>query len=298
MNLLHNPIADLHGTDFLTFYGIVIIVTYIVCALLRRLSDRTASLPVPVLPAQPDAYEIAYLRDGESEVARVTVFNLLQRGFLQVTPDAKNIEQAPSYQNVRALAPMEQYTFTWFATPRSAKEIFQNSSSLQGIRPFCEYYRKYLDEEQMLTSVGLRRTSWLLWLVGAMIIASLGVYKLQVAAATGHSNVGYMTIMLIVAPLLLLAICRAPRLSARGKAYLKQLQLAFGSVKEQIKGVNDANMVNAYLVAVGLFGVGMLAGTQYSYFQKMYTSVTSSSSSGGGGGCGGGGCGGGGCGGA
>jgi uncharacterized protein (TIGR04222 family) len=301
MDILHNPIADMYGPTFLLFYAITIVLTLIICWAISRSRDRTASLPRLLIPSQLNPYEVAYLRGGETEVARSVVFNLIQHGCLQVTPGevkgtAQRIEWVPTHPYVDRLSQIERAVFDWFSLPRTAQGVFKASTLPEQLKAYCAIYEKYLNNEQLLTTPEMKRVSWLIWLGGAFIIASLGTYKLLVAIANGHSNVEYLIIMGVVALYILLRVSRVPRLSARGQAYLKQLQLAFGSLKQQVaKGADGATDIT-YMQVVGLFGVEMLAGTRYSYFQEMFKSVTSNSSGGCGGGCGGGGGGCGGCG--
>ena len=75
----HNPLADLSGPHFLLLYACVIVGTLFWVALSRQGLDPASEERPPLVPAHPDPYEIAYLRGGENEVTRVTVFSLIQR---------------------------------------------------------------------------------------------------------------------------------------------------------------------------------------------------------------------------
>jgi uncharacterized protein (TIGR04222 family) len=97
MDILHNPLAEMYGPDFLRLYGVVIAITLGVCWLMVSVADKTKSLSLPLIPANPNPYEIAYLQGGENQVAQLTVFNLIERGLLQV--DKKNIERSPNHYN-------------------------------------------------------------------------------------------------------------------------------------------------------------------------------------------------------
>lgn len=293
MSLLHNFIADMPGPNFLFFYAAVIVVTLIVCGILRRMGDTTASLPAPLIPTQPDPYEIAYLRGGEKEVAQVAVFNLIQRNFLQIvkTGFKRRIQQVMPLPNSNLLYPMEHTVFDWFSTPRTASQTF--SSTLSNLlTTFCTPYQRRLEEEQFLSSSQMKVAAGRTWLLGALIIVGLGGYKLYVASVKGYSNVGFLIFMGIFAFIILTSVCTVPRLSTRGKEYLRQLQRAFEPLKAKIAEGTVAAHDTAYMLTVGLFGVSVLARTPYSEYQKMYRTVSSSSSNGGS--CGGGSCGGGG----
>jgi uncharacterized protein (TIGR04222 family) len=286
MDILHNPITNMSDSTFFLFYTLFISATAIVCTWMYRVSDRTRTLPSPLIPAQPDAYLIAYLRNGEKELAHAIVFNLTQHGMLEI--NSRNIAQSSSPPPDGALSPIERYVFDWCSQGRRAEEVFQPSSSLvKGIKPFCDGYQKRLASEQMLASPEQRRRSWLILLLSVAIVLALGSYKWLVVV--DHPNIFLLALMLILVGILL-GVCHVRRVSVRGSTHLKQLQLAFGSVKTQIKTANTPNTDPSYLLAMSLFGVATLAGTQYGHFQVLYSSAMSSNSGGGGGCSSGGGC--------
>ncbi len=80
--LIHNPIAHMYGPHFLVLYASVIAITLGWCAIILR--DVTVNLPAPLVPTQPDPYEIAYLRGGATQVLHLISFDLIQRGYLKV----------------------------------------------------------------------------------------------------------------------------------------------------------------------------------------------------------------------
>ena len=162
MDILHNPLADMYGPTFLLFYAISIVLTLIMCYMISRSRDKTASLPPLLIPSLPNAYFVAYLRGGETEVARSVVFNLIQHGYLQVTPgEAKGREQriewAPTYPYVDTLSQMERAVFNWFSAPRTAQEVFKASTLPEQLKGYCATYEKYLANEQLLTTSEMKR---------------------------------------------------------------------------------------------------------------------------------------------
>src|SRR3712207_6649261 len=91
--LIHNPIGDMYGPHFLLLYGIVIIATLVACKLASIWAERSMALPPLLIPSQPDPYEIAYLRGGTNEVTRLAIFDLLQRGYLEMNEEPGKSEQ-------------------------------------------------------------------------------------------------------------------------------------------------------------------------------------------------------------
>ena len=334
--LMDNPIANMYGPHFLLFYGAVCILTILAGWIMRRTLDWTRRMPAPMIPATPDPYEIAYLRGGESEVTRTVIFGLMQRGYLRASAlgAGQMMEQAPEHPDRRALAGIERRAFDWFAAPREVKDIFnapkaapqgraEAGALADAVKAFCAPYRQRLQSEHLLTPPSVIASLRLLQLAGALVIFGLGAYKLFVALARGRTNIGFLIIIGIVALVIFLAVARAERLSARGREYIKRLQLAFERLRPrgatQMPGTTQTlgltqplGAANGFdptlLLLVSVFGVGALAGTPHESYQRMFPQTGGSGGSGGGcsassgsscssSSCGGGGCGGGGCGG-
>jgi uncharacterized protein (TIGR04222 family) len=305
--LTNNPVAGMYGPHFLVFYGIVIAITLLGCALVVHVSRSEPGLPPPPVPPEPDPYEIAYLRGGVNELTRAVVFNLIQRGYLCVEEEKKRLgstEQRilhhPKHPDPRHLSAPERRAFDWFRTPHTVAEIFRaDLPSL--IEPYAASYEQSLRAQGLLADPEQQGSGCGTWLTGAAVIAGLGGYKLAVAVARGRHNVGFLILMGIVGLVLLGAVCfRSRRLTARGQAYLRQVQLAFEGLKRRAPHLAPGVPDPALALLVGVFGVAALTGTPYDYYNRMFRQSESSGGSCGSGcgsSCGGGGCGGGGCGG-
>lgn len=322
--LTHNALADMYGPQFLLLYAAVIAVTTVACRVASRRSDWTGSSGPGTVPLSPDPYEIAYLRGGENELIRSVVFSLIQRGYLRINGDSKGarIERTSETPERRALSPLERRAYEWFSTPRAARELFTPGGLRGRVEAFGATYGQRLGREHLLTPPDVRAAALRIWCAGAAVIAALGGYKLFAALESGRYNVAFLIIMGAAALIILGVVCRPPRVSRKGRAYLERLQLAFGKLRTQVgrlsagapqatamSGAADATL----LLTVGLFGAGALAGTPYDDYHRTFQRASSSSCSsgggascgssggdsgggdgGGGGGCGG--CGGGGCG--
>lgn len=297
-NPIANPIANMHGPLFLLFYAFVIGVTLLVCRLsLQR--DREANLPLPLIPTNPDPLEIAYLRGGENEVTRLVVLDLIQRGYLEI--DKQNIKQSINRPNRNILTPLEDDVFNQFSSPRKADQIFVSSLSIK-VKEHCAFYEERLKNEQLLSSEKAKKVAAQVAWKGGLIIFSLGSYKLIIALANGHFNVMFLIIMGLISLSILTNVCKVPRLSDRGKAYLKALQQTFEQLKKQVSNHTDnSGDLNNILLPVAVFGVSILAASPFAEYEKLFhiSAATANDVSGGGGSSCGGGCGGcgGGCGG-
>jgi uncharacterized protein (TIGR04222 family) len=317
--LMHNAIADLYGPYFLAFYAITIVTLVVACYKSIRSLDRTTDLELPEIPAKPDPYEIAYLRGGENEVTRVAIASLIQRGLLKVTRQkqgSKTIELIdkglkPAW---RDLSPIEARIMKWSGFPAAPAQIFQSGGIPALITETCAQYHDDLAEKNLLAPPEMKQLgAWLLTL-GWALIMGLGAYKVAVAAAKGHRNVGFLIVIGGFGLFALAVVCLVlPRTSRLGTAYLEQLKLAYSGLKNQVHPIDDVNsaltmagdpgargrlkdpsVYSPCLLMVGIFGIASLTDTPMSGLTTMFKQGASSSG-GCGGGCGGGaGCGGGG----
>lgn len=339
--LFDNPLANLPAVYFLILYGAAIAFSVAAFQIVKKQFDTTAQMPLPPVPTNPDVYEIAYLRGGENELARSVIFALTQKGFLQVHADEKSkvvwVQQTDVKPEHGSLQYIEQKVYEFFHTRKQSKAVFVSQDLKEVLKTFAVTYKQRLENSNLLTGAEMQsRVNRLKWFILFGVLA-LGGYRLLSSVVNGWFNIGFLLVFISTALIIFALLKGLPRISALGRAYLERLELAFSSLRwqisqpkpqQQLAATNGAtfNSVAPTLLAVGLFGVGALAGTAYdSYHQAFYKAQqrqdagssgcgsgcgsswdsgsggsSSSCSSGGsscGGGCGGGGCGGGGCGG-
>lgn len=279
--LLHNQIADMYGPDFLLFYCFVIGITLVVCQ--QLVQDPTKNQPLPLIPAEPDPYEIAYLRSQETGIANVALFDLIVRDYLQV--NEQTISQVPNHPDLSHLQPIEREVFDKFSSSSTAQtSVWLATESIQS---YSNAYEEKLQNEQLLYASQWQERNIKVGLIGAMIIFSLGSYKLLIALGKGRYDAGLLiTIGVFSIIFLLWFVSRHTHLSHRGKMYLQQLQETFTRLQQKAK--YDIPSVFDYNLLVALFGVEALAGTSYDSYYKAFfpptfsrkvTTVESSSSS-------------------
>jgi uncharacterized protein (TIGR04222 family) len=290
-------IAEMPGPLFLALYAAVIVATLVACYLMKPKRDASSDLPPLLPPEQPDAYELAYLRGGENEVVRIVLFDMIQRGYLEVVDEklliftkGQKLRQKPGHPDPRHLSQLGQAVFAWFSEPRSPADVFRSSPLVGIVQEHCRSSHRRLEKESLFCLDEVKSACRWLAVVGTVVILGLGAYKLVVALVKGKSNVGFLIMMGIVATAILWKVCASHRLSHRGREYLDRLQATFQGLKGRASAP-AAGPDPTLVLLVGLFGVEALAGGSYDYFKRMFAQ------SAGGGGCGGGGCGGGGCGG-
>jgi uncharacterized protein (TIGR04222 family) len=259
---LLDAIATMPGPQFLLLYACVIALTLFVCRLLLRRADSTAALPPPLVPSEPDPYEIAYLRGGERELTRFVICEMIVRGSLAISDGKQQlIQRAPDHPNSARLTSAERTLFEWFSEPRSVREAFRELPARLELR--CEPYRQRLQSEHLLAPPDAQAAAWRARLVGATVTVGLGGSKLLAALGANHHNVGLLVAMMVASPVILGGVCPVPRLSTRGRAYLDSLRVAYGPLKEQALTRSSGEAEPAMLLLVGLFGVGVLKGTAY-----------------------------------
>jgi uncharacterized protein (TIGR04222 family) len=299
--LTHNLIANMPGPSFLVLFGTVAGLTALACWSRARQIDSTASLPSPLIPAQPDPYEIAYLRGGENEVIRAAIVSLTHRRYLQVSEvktgwssKELRVSHVSTPPELNHLCRIEQEVYAWFRTPRGSAEIFESGSPLlTEVKASCASYDKRLKSEQLLTSDEMKAVGRKICNQGGAVVVGLGGYKLLVALSKGHSNVQFLIYISIFALVLLEGVCIPARLTQRGKEYLDRLQTAFRPARALAFRVPPLPTDTTLALAVAAYGIDTLADTPLENFKEVFRKADSAAAGVGcGGGCGGGGCGG------
>jgi hypothetical protein len=174
--------------------------------------------PFHQAPGGVDPYEVAYLRGGRNEVARVVIVSLVERRILELQrPDSgplrsfvkgsKFIGQRSARPAIR-LSELEQAVYDWFAEPRPVGDIFRKSLP-EELTPYCLPFEERLQRRQLLRPRG------------AGAVAAL---------------IDFVT---------------RRRLTAEGKAYLKQLRHRNAAAHDPMP----------YAFAAAVAGTTVLAGT-------------------------------------
>ena len=303
-----NFIGNMYGPHFLAFYAIVIAVVLVVSWWRVRSADRTLEERVDDPPEPVEATDLALLRGNVNEVLRLTVVELVQRGYLRTVEGrflgmstGQKIAQRAAAPDPHYLSRLQRPVFDFFKFPRKASELFSDRSLNEWFRAQCDDAEKRLEQYRLITPDDVRRKLCVVTLVAVFVVLGLGGYKLLVALSKGKTNVGFLIVMVILGTVAAMAVTRVPRISRRGRAYIQELQARYSRLKYGITGLTQAIDDSGLIFAVALFGIATLRGTPYeslvSTFRQAAGQGNASSGGCGGGGCGGGGCGGGGCGG-
>jgi len=290
-----NTIANMKGVDFLLLYAAIIAVGSILGWKFIRSSDTTrGETPLP-LPSNPDPYEMSYLRGGIQEVMQMTVFKMIQAHSLESSGKSRKIVRAAGAVDLSSMSVMERAVYDELAGPQTMRSL----SKLLALRfrEYCYPLEQRLSNEGLLTTKVQKDRARLVRIALLLLIFLPGGYKFVVAVSSGHTNVGFLVFMAVIATMVVFMISGTPRLNKRGSDYLKGIQGKYMDAKNAAAadpGIERADLA----LLVGIFGLSVLRGTPYAQYLGVLTipdSSISGSDTSSGGGCGGGG--GGGCGG-
>lgn len=283
--LWNNPLGTMYGPYFLALYLAAIALVVVGSRWLIRLADGTRHEPTPQVPDAPDPYLVAYLRGGTNEVARLALFDLLQRGLMEQAENrsAFGLVKTKVLRRVAGargedLPALLASVWKWLGAEREATRVFQ-SGLPEAVAPHTETLRADCERLGLTTLEDGLHGPRLVRGLGLVAILGLGGYKFAVALATGHHNVGFVVMLAIAGSIAQLVAARSRRLTDLGRRTLKALQTAFDGLQKEARVQHgpDARI----LLAMGVFGVAVLQGTAWGGFYDLYRQSAASA-----GGCG------------
>jgi uncharacterized protein (TIGR04222 family) len=287
--LFENPIANMHGLIFLFFYGAIISITAITFYLSKSKLDWTAKQPIPLVPQNPDPYQVAYLRGGENELIRTLIFSLTQKGFLLITnyDNTSYLSLAQNQPNWTTLTELERSILAYFQTNRETKEVFRGLSNV--IAPFATQYEQQMVNNHLVTPKDVIYKVRVFSFLAFGIVALIGGYKFLAAVMQGRSNVIFLVIFTIIAFIVFMILGKTKRLSQKGEKFVEAIQNAFDKLKYNQNIPANSTTFNSFdpnLLAMGIFGTSVLVGSQYGDFEQAFHRSTASGGSGCGSACG------------
>lgn len=129
-----NGLANMPGPQFLGFYLIVSLVA-IVAVHIYLSYDNADDRPPPPVPARPDPYEIAYLRDGLPGVIWVAVYALKRAGFMNVNGKGQLARTGASGRPSDAI---EARALQALGSGIAAKDLIHDSALLADVKRMIE----------------------------------------------------------------------------------------------------------------------------------------------------------------
>lgn len=282
-----NPL-DLSGPSFLLFYAALATVL-IGLAASTRLYFEGGDAPKMNL----DPYLIAYLRGGIREVLRVATIGLIDRKLLHVERDV--IARDFNTQLTSVQEPVERWILTKTRVPISGSDLVATVPD----RSIIDSFEKELQLNGLLPDsdmTGVRGAVF--FSVLAVLLATSGL-KVLLAVSRGKGNVWFLVCMTLAASYVLSEVC-FPRVSAKGRAMLEDLQTLYSRLRDRAQSIRSGGGDSDAVMLAAVFGIDLLPASQFAYASQLFPRETSVGVTSGGSSCGGscgsscgGGCGGG-----
>lgn len=280
--LINNPLASMSGPYFLVFYTSFIVAMIVIVAIMKTVVDSTGKLPIPQISNEVDPYEISYLRGEERELARSVIFSLIKKGFLEFSETKISVKKSKYTGNIESISKIEQITLDWFGTERTTREVFEPTGLIEQLASYGRVYKEKLERQNMLVNDDIKaKLTFVRWFAIVAVIG-LGFYKASAAIAKGHSNIIILVILAVIGFAVIYFMSFSPRISKLGKTYLRRLQLAFDTLKNntldfytnpdkpQMPPQNTLTGIDPMLLSVGVFGGGILAGTAFDSYNQAF----------------------------
>lgn len=296
-----NPL-DLPGPQFLAFYAALAAVVLVAFRMRARAISGPPEGPAPIDLGNVDPYLVAYLRGRESEVARVVILSLLDRGLLVASGD--ELEAGPGVAS-KVRRPLERAVLEAFASKAKAASIFRDAR----FKLLTGGLSRELEQKGLLPDDRARGRILSLRLALAVLLAGTATAKIVVALQRGRHNLGFLVVMAAFSTLLLLVLA-APVRTRLGDSALESLRSAFSHLKDRAAQFQPGGATTELVLLAAIFGIGALSGSALVQAETLFPTAMKAAQGGGTDGgsscgsscgatssCGGSSCGGGGCGG-
>ena len=304
-------LRNIPGPQFLVIFPLLVISGIVIGRLLINSGQSGLRMPEP---SEFSPSTIACLRGGWELVLKTTIFDLWQRGAIELTSDNSSNNtiafsllgkqftlgkaKASAYIFRRAegaSAPSERIemaVWSFLKTTRKPDDFFKNSTLKSFVETRVRQSQQELERNGLMRSPDQRTQAWMIFLAILVMIEGIGISKLMLGLSH-HKPVGFLIFMLFTA-LFAISISLRPssKLTPLGRAFLKRLEEHFAWLKDAVKDKEKPGIDPAYAFAI--FGTTILAGTLlYAPFSEAFPARSPGGC--GGGSCGGSSCSGGGC---
>jgi uncharacterized protein (TIGR04222 family) len=288
--LIHNPIGDMYGPMFLLVYALAAVLIIATCYAWAQWDGPSPRDAPPQVPSDVDPYELAYLRGEPNEVIRAVVSVLYLRGLIRVVNEGRGFWRRTRLLSRTHLADQEELSdlegrVLHAVDPPSAPSYLFQRRLRDDVERLCKPYRAALRAQGLLPRPG--EHTWPAFppvLVGTTVLAGLAAYKIVLAIHKGVPNFGFLVLLCFLSLFVLRRVVGGGAnwpISARGRAYLKRLRLAYASLSESRRREVGWTYDAADALLIGVFGIAVLAGTSEAAFAKLFATGLR----GGGGGC-------------
>ncbi len=268
--LFDNPLANMYGPYFLLLYGLVILLSIIFIHFFAEKLISIKDISSSKIPANPDPYEVAYLRGGAKEVVKLIIYNLLSKNFLKSysKPDRSKVivQKVNKHPSVLSLNPIDREVFKLFTMPSmELKQFMFSDKVINTVEDECDKFKKSWETFGYLSITEHVKKFDRLKANTIGVVLFFGAYKLLAAFSHGHSNVIFMIILGILG----ISIISGFRLDSvttnSGKKYLEDLEKAFKPKTE--KEIDHLRYEQKFML-IGVLGFSHFAHTPFGFLEQ------------------------------
>jgi uncharacterized protein (TIGR04222 family) len=274
---------DLPGPQFLVFYAVFAIAVIAGFIFLRW---RGESGPLPSVGAT-DPFLLACLRGGKTEVIRIAMLGLIDRGLLTVSGRTVTRSAEPELVGRR----IEKEVLKHFEYGADIDSILARSDAQRVAK---EDYEDQLIRLRFIPDSELTKRRIQLLILALAALLGVGGMKLLVALQAGRTNVGFLIVMMIIATVVAVKFSD-PYQTALGDLYLESIRSMFKGLQERASTIRPGSGSRELLWLTALFGTAALPTAAFPFVPQLWPRGSSTGggancgTSSGGGGCGGGG---------
>lgn len=262
--ITENLLSRMSGPEFLGLYLLLYMVAVYVAryVLPERIGNRTAGSE-PLLPNQPDPYQLAYLRGGATEMLILIVYKLIRQKYISLYRPGVDYALRVSRTDTGGLIQLEKEIYFLLGAGKPLVQFIKDTLQNANFEKQCEQFRDGLIRESLIWTkedlCDFRR--YVDILTGVLI--TLGVYKLVTALIHGHHNILGIILVSSAGTYLLSKIRIDHRRTAKGNLWLAKLRSIFQAVRG--KSLLGETPYSEHLL-LGLYGFSILAGSSYQSF--------------------------------
>ncbi len=262
-----NPF-NLSGLEFLLFYLILCTIVIVALVHLRRAAESGGTPKINL----SDPYLIAYLRGGKNETLRIATLSLIDRNLLTV--NNQTVQTAENVSIDIASVPLEQSMLKIFAKGYSATSIYTSPT----LDEACRSYEHRLKQDGLLPDDKTKEKRRNRLIYASIIMLGVGVARIVQSLATGHFNLLYLILMMIVAVLIARAY-HSPRLTQRGKNFLEDIQTLYAHLKyAKLNPQRGSASTDQMMLGAAVFGIGALTlASTFDHAQTLFPRATENS---------------------
>src|SRR5262249_5423879 len=147
-----------------------------------------------------------------------------------------------------------------------------------GLKSACAEYEETLKRNGLLADGPTRPRRLGCFVAAFFILGGVGGYKVLVALERGRTNVLFLIVLTVVAILLAYKVS-FPRLTARGKAMLADVQSLYSGLKNRATFIRPGGATLEPMMLAAAFGIGALAGDGFAYTRTLFPRPQRSASS-------------------